>query len=90
MNDEHMLQSDPADGLILTKHMLESILLIDRDVLRKEGVTVDQLLDEILPVIEGSHHNIVQILHFFSMIEEELVESGELPTTNINHKIQTH
>ena len=80
--DSLYIEGSLLEGLQITKHMLDSVWQIDVqsliDQINNGDITLQEVFEEILPVVEASSGNIHNMIEWLIAMEKQMNESKQL------------
>ena len=80
--DSLYIEGSLLEGLQVTKHMLDSVWQIDVqsliDQIENGDITLQEVFEEILPVVEAYSGNIHNMIEWLTSMEKQMNESKQL------------
>ena len=80
--DSLYIEGSLLEGLQVTKHMLDSVWQIDVqsliDQIENGDITLQEVFEEILPVVEASSGNIHNMIEWLIVMEKQMNNSKQL------------
>ena len=76
------IEGSLLEGLQITKHMLDSVWQIDVqsliDQIENGDITLQEVFEEILPVVEASSGNVHNMIEWMIAMEKQMNDSKQL------------
>ena len=80
--DSLYIEGSLLEGLQVTKHMLDSVWQIDVqsliDQIENGDITLQEVFEEILPVVEASSGNVHNMIEWMITMEKQMNDSKQL------------